>query len=106
MHSTEAADIPTDAEVTIADAEAAGTPTSNLITQLFSTEWEARQEETLRRRIRRARFPEDWTLESFPFKLQTGLKERQIRTFAQLDFIPKAENIVLSGKPASGKPDS
>jgi hypothetical protein len=39
--------------------------------------------------------PELLTLESFPFKVQTGVKERQIRTFAQLDFIPKAENIVF-----------
>ena len=39
-----------------------------------------------------------WTLESFPFKLQTGVKERQIRTFAQLEFIPKAENIVFIGE--------
>ena len=73
------------------------------VTQLLRAEWEARQEEALRRRIRRARFPEDWTLESFPFKLQTGVKERQIRTFAELDFIPKAENIVFIGETGVGK---
>lgn len=87
----------------LAAAEAAGTPTATCITQLFRAEWEARQEDTLRRRIRRACFPEDWTLESFPFKLQTGVKERQIRTFAQLDFIPKAENIVFIGETGVGK---
>lgn len=87
----------------LAAAESAGTPTASFVTQLLRAEWEARQEETLRRRIRRASFPEQWTLESFPFKLQTGVKERQIRTFAQLDFIPKAENIVFIGETGVGK---
>jgi DNA replication protein DnaC len=87
----------------LAAAEAAGTPIPILLTQLMRAEWEARQEDTLRRRIRRACFPEEWTLESFPFKLQTGVKERQIRTFAQLDFIPKAENIVFIGETGVGK---
>ena len=87
----------------LAAAEAAGTPIPTVVTQLLRAEWEARQEDTLRRRIRRACFPEEWTLESFPFKLQTGVKERQIRTFAQLDFIPKAENIVFIGETGVGK---
>lgn len=87
----------------LAAAEAAGTPIPTFLTQLMRAEWEARQEDTLRRRIRRASFPEEWTLESFPFKLQTGVKERQIRTFAQLDFIPKAENIVFVGETGVGK---
>jgi len=54
-------------------------------------------------RIRRADFPEDWTLESFPFKLQKGVKERQMRTFAELEFIPRAENIVFIGETGVGK---
>jgi DNA replication protein DnaC len=44
-----------------------------------------------------------WTLESFPFKVQTGVRERQIRTLAELDFIPKAENIVFIGETGVGK---
>jgi DNA replication protein DnaC len=87
----------------LAAAESAGTPVATFVTQLLRAEWQARQEHALERRIRRARFPEQWTLESFPFKLQTGVKERQIRTLAQLDFIPKAENIVLVGETGVGK---
>jgi DNA replication protein DnaC len=87
----------------LAAAESAGTPVASFVTQLLRAEWQARQEHALERRIRRARFPEQWTLESFPFKLQTGVKERQIRTLAQLDFIPKAENIVLVGETGVGK---
>ncbi|MGH7105488.1 MAG: IS21-like element helper ATPase IstB [Acetobacteraceae bacterium] len=84
-------------------AESAGTSLTTFVTQLLRAQWEARQEQALEARIRRARFPEDWTLESFPFKLQTGVKERQIRTFAELSFIPKAENIVLIGETGVGK---
>ena len=47
--------------------------------------------------------PEQWTLESFPFKMQPGVNQRQIRTFAELDFIPKAENIVFIGETGVGK---
>ena len=55
-------------------------------------------------RIKRANYPRSsGPSESFPFKLQTGVKERQIRTFAELDFIPKAENIVFIGETGVGK---
>lgn len=90
-------------EEMLAAAEACGTPVATFLTQLLRAEWEARQGQALEARIRRARFPEDWTLESFPFKSQTGIKERQFRTFAQLEFIPKAENIVLIGETGVGK---
>jgi DNA replication protein DnaC len=87
----------------LAAAEKAGTPIATLLTQLFRAEWEARLAQAIDSRIRRARFPEDWTLESFPFKQQTGVKERQFRTLAQLDFIPKAENVVVIGETGVGK---
>jgi DNA replication protein DnaC len=41
------------------------------------------------------------TLESFPFKLQPGFPETV--TFAELDFVPRAENIVFIGKTGVGK---
>jgi hypothetical protein len=81
----------------LAAADQNGTPVPTLFTQLLRAEWHARQEQALEARITRANFPEDWTLESFPFKLQKGVKERHIRSFAELQFIPKAENIVFIG---------
>ena len=51
----------------------------------------------------RARLPEPWTLESFPFKHQPGVNQRQIRGFAELDFLGKAENIVFIGPTGVGK---
>jgi DNA replication protein DnaC len=84
-------------------AEANGTPTPKLFAQLLRAEWHAQQEQVLDARTKRAHFPEAWTLESFPFKLQKGVKERQIRTFAELEFIPKAENIIFIGETGVGK---
>jgi DNA replication protein DnaC len=87
----------------LAAAEQNGTPVATFITQLLRAEWQARLEQALEARIDRANFPEAWTLESFPFKMQKGVKERQIRSFAELEFIPKAENIVFIGETGVGK---
>ena len=54
----------------LAAAEQNGTPVPKLFAQLLRAEWHARQEQALEARITRANFPEPWTLESFPFKLQ------------------------------------
>src|ERR1700722_19868120 len=81
----------------IAKAEKEGLPTQKLLVRLFRAEWEFRQESALAWRIKNARIPEQLTLESFPFKRQKGVSERQIRTLAELDFVPKAENIVFIG---------
>jgi DNA replication protein DnaC len=81
----------------LAAAEQNGTPIPTLMSQLLRAEWHTRQEQALQARIDRAKFREDWTLESFPFKAQKGVKERQIRSLAELEFIPKAENIIWIG---------
>jgi DNA replication protein DnaC len=71
--------------------------------RLFRAQWQRNQETALAYRIKQARLPEQWTLETFPFKKQKGVDARQIRTFAELDFIPKAENIVFIGSTGVGK---
>lgn len=87
----------------LAKAEKEGLPVEKLWIQLLRAEWQSRQESALAWRIKNAKMPEEWTLESFPFKKQPGVSQRQIRTFAELDFIPKAENIVFIGPTGVGK---
>jgi DNA replication protein DnaC len=70
---------------------------------LLRPQWHARQEQSLEWRIKRAGLPEQWTLDSFPFSKQPGVNRRQIRAFAELDFIGKAENIVFVGPTGVGK---
>jgi DNA replication protein DnaC len=71
--------------------------------RLLRAQWQANQEGALAWRIKRAGLPEQWTLESFPFKRQPGVNQRQIRTFAELEFVPKAENLVFVGPTGVGK---
>lgn len=71
--------------------------------RLLRAQWQANQEGALAWRIKRAGIPEQWTLETFPFKRQPGVNARQMRNFAELDFVPKAENIVFVGPTGVGK---
>lgn len=84
-------------------AEADGLPFEQWLATLLRDEWHARQDQALARRLQRAHMPETWTLESFPFKQQTGVDRRRIRTLAELDFVPKAENLVFIGPTGVGK---
>ena len=79
----------------VTNAESDGLPFRKLLAQLLRAEYHHRQDSALTYRVKKADMPEHWTIESFPFKKQPGVNQRQIRTFAELDFIPKAENIVL-----------
>ena len=76
---------------------------SDFVTRLVRAQWQAKQEGALEWRIQRANLPERWTLETFPFARQPGVNRKQIRGFAELEFIAKAENIVLVGETGRGK---
>ncbi len=90
-----------DEEIKRADKEQI--PYQELLLRLARAQWHARQESALAWRIKNARLPERWTLETFPFHLQTGVNRRQIKTLAELDFIPNAENLVFIGPTGVGK---
>ena len=76
---------------------------TEFLLRLIRKQWQARQETSLEWRIRQANLPERWSLDTFPFARQPGVNRRQIRTFAELDFIAKAENIVFIGPTGVGK---
>jgi DNA replication protein DnaC len=76
---------------------------ATFLTRLLRAQYHHRQETALTWRIRQARIPEPWTIESFPFDRQPGVSRKQIRAFAELDFIPRAENIVFIGDTGVGK---
>lgn len=75
----------------------------DFIARLLRAQWHHRQEAALAWRIKRARMPEQWSLESFPFKRQPGVSQKQIRSFAELEFVARAENIVFIGPTGVGK---
>jgi len=87
----------------VAHAEKNELSYGEFVARLLRAQWYARQEGALAWRIKRACLPEQWTLESFPFKRQPGVSQKQIRAFAELDFMTKAENIVFVGQTGVGK---
>ena len=76
---------------------------TEFVTRLMRAQWHARQEHALEWRIRNAKLPERWSLDTFPFARQPGVNRKQIRAFAELDFIDKKENIVFLGPTGVGK---
>ena len=76
---------------------------SEFVARLLRAQWHARQEGALEWRIRRATLPERWSLESFPYTRQPGVNRKQVRAFAELEFVAKAENIVWMGPTGVGK---
>lgn len=61
------------------------------------------RQRSLEYRIRGARLPERWTLETFPFDVQTAIHAPTLRQLAELDFVAKRENIVFIGPTGVGK---
>ena len=88
-------------------AEKAQTSYSEFVAGLLRAQWRCplwgRQDSSLEWRIRRANLPERWSLESFPWSRQPGVSRKQIRGFAELDFVAKHENLVFTGKTGTGK---
>jgi DNA replication protein DnaC len=76
---------------------------TDFLARLMRAQWHARQEAALEWRIKRADLPERWSLDTFPFAKQPGVNRKQIRAFAELDFVARKENIVFIGPTAVGK---
>jgi len=87
----------------LADAEKTDIPYTELLLRLLRAQWHHRQETALSWRIRQAGMPEQWTLESFPWKKQPGVSQRHVRELGELEFIRRAENIVFIGPTGVGK---
>src|SRR5271168_1047149 len=81
-------------------AEKAQIPYTEFVAGLLRSQWHERQEGALEWRIKRANLPERWSLETFPWTRQPGVNRKQIRAFAELDFMAKHENLVFVGPTA------
>jgi DNA replication protein DnaC len=75
----------------------------DLLERLLTAQFNHRQETALAWRIGKAKLPEQWSLDTFPYDQQPGLDERRIRELEELDFIHRAENIVFMGPTGVGK---
>ena len=71
--------------------------------EMLEEEAAYRRQRTLELRIQRAKLPELWSLETFPFEAQPGVDKKQILELAELDFFRQGINIVLIGRAGVGK---
>jgi len=90
-----------DSELDLADKN--GTPVSEFLYRLLCQEHKHRRERSLMYRLQQAKIPWNFSLNSFPFELQPGVRKHQIQALGQLAFIQNAENIVFIGNPGVGK---
>jgi len=85
------------------EAQKEGLAVEEVVYKLLQEELAYRQERSMAYRIRQAKLPWDWSLETFPFDRQPGVNAGQIKSLAGLDFLDKAQNLVLIGNPGTGK---
>ena len=76
---------------------------SQLLARLFREEFLYRKSRSIEYRIREAKLPERWSVDTFPFDRQPGASAAQIRQLAELDFVPQTENLVFIGPTGVGK---
>ena len=87
----------------LAKAEQAEPSYAEFLARLLREEHHAQQDRYLDFRVKRARLPERWSLDTFPWKQQPGVKRKTIEQLAELDFIARATNVVLVGPTGTGK---
>lgn len=84
-------------------AEATTPSYTEFLARLLREEYQAQHMRFLEHRIRRARLPERWSLETFPWDLQPTVPRATIEQLAELDFIGRAANLVFIGPTGVGK---
>jgi DNA replication protein DnaC len=84
-------------------AAVAGHSPAEVLRRLLDEETRHRQERSFLYRIKQAKLPWDWTLDTFPFEQQPGVQAHQINALRDLSFVQSAQNIVFIGPPGTGK---
>jgi len=90
-------------KTTLERAERDGWSYTQLLKTLFREEYQDREMRYLGNRIRRARLPEPWTLETFPWDRQPGVQRAVIEELALLGFMDRGSNVVFIGETGTGK---
>ena len=76
---------------------------SVFLARLLRQEYHDRQRRSVEYRIKQARLPERWSLETYPFKRQSSVRASTMRQLAELDFVARAANLVFIGETGVGK---
>jgi DNA replication protein DnaC len=74
-----------------------------LLDLLFEDEANSRRDNNLKKRLYKAKFPSDKTIEGFNFASQPSIDKKKINDAFTCQFIEQKENIVFIGTPGTGK---
>lgn len=74
-----------------------------LVHRLLCEQATFERERSLINRVAQARLPWQWTIDTFPFERQSGVNKSQILALADLEFVRRADNLVLIGGTGTGK---
>jgi DNA replication protein DnaC len=74
-----------------------------LINILIQSEWEDRENKKVSRNLKMAKFRYGATIEEINFAASRGLDKTQIMRLADMEFIRRKENILITGATGSGK---
>jgi len=87
----------------LTDAERQGLAIQDVLYGLLTAEHQHQISRAMEYRLKRAKIPWDWALDTFPFKEQPVVNRAQIMSLAKLDFIRRRENITFIGSVGAGK---
>lgn len=84
-------------------SERNGASAIELVQRLLAEQASYQRERSLLNRVAQAKLPWQWTIDTFPFERQSGVNKAQILGLADMDFVRRAQNLVLIGGPGTGK---
>ena len=78
-------------------------PHLDFIEGMVEEEIAFKTERTIKYKLKRAKFPQIKTLDTFNFSFQTSISKKKILELATLSFIDRKENVIFLGPPGVGK---
>lgn len=87
----------------LSEAQHNGTALQDVLATLLRAEYQDRMGRALNSRIKSAKMPWEWSIDTFPFQQQPDINKPQIMSLTKLDFIKQFENVTFIGKPGTGK---
>ena len=77
---------------------------AHLLTHVVEEEYRLKRENARQFRLKCARIPEPWVIETFPFERQPRLdKKKVLALYDSLDFMKNSQNIIWLGRTGCGK---
>jgi DNA replication protein DnaC len=76
---------------------------SEFFARLLRAQYHDMQDRSTQSRIKRAKMPEIWSLDTFPWNKQPGVDHKQIMELAEMEFIQIGTNVVFIGSTGVGK---